>query len=162
MKKDDHSPVDCAVFAVLNSAVFGFVFSLSMFNKNYESSNFTFKKKLGFIGRNILVISSLHGLNQYLIKLTKSRNGFLFFRNYLGLQNEIIINLFSSLISTSLPAFLAYKIYYYKNEYILIDRKFFLGIGLVFFFFDYFNSSENFYTKIKQKEMNINCSSNLI
>jgi hypothetical protein len=155
MKKDDHSPLDSAVFAILNSAVFGFVFSLSMFNKNYESSNFSFKKKLGFMGRNILVISSLHGLNQYLIKLTKSRTGLLFFRNYLGLRNEIIINLFSSLISTSLPAYLAYKIYYYKNAYILIEKKFFLGIGVVFFLFDYFNSGAKFSSKIKMEEIKI-------
>jgi hypothetical protein len=157
MRKDDHSPLDSAVFALLNSAVFGLVFSLSMFNKNYESSNFNFRKKLGFTGRNIVVISSLHGLNQYLIKLFKRKNSHRFFRNSLKIKNELLINLIGSFLSTSLPAYLACKLYYYKNEYILIEKKFFFGIGVIFFLFDYFNTGNSIQdSRIKLEIINKN------
>lgn len=139
--KEAHSPLDAAVFAILNSTLFATIFSLSMFNKNFEPSQFPFKKKLEFMGRNILVINTLHGMNQYLLRWFKnipiSRKNEL--KNKLKISEHTFYSLIS-LFSAFLPAYLASKVYYYKNDYLLIERKYFFGIACLFFISDYINS----------------------
>ena len=140
--KEDHTPLDCAVFAILNSALCGMIFSFSLFNKNYEPYNFKFKKRVGFTFRNMVVLSTINGLNQFLIKfLNKDKNrnqNKNFITNYLGIQDENSKKLLNSSISSFLPFYCAYKIYYYKNEYILIDKKLFAGLAVAYFMIDYY------------------------
>lgn len=138
--KEDHSPLDCAVFAILNSALCGMIFSICLFNKNYEPYNFKLKQRIGFTFRNMLVLSTMNGLNQFLIKfLNRDKNKYPnFLTGYLGIKDESSKKILNSSISTFLPFYCAYKIYYYKNEYILIDKKLFAGLSVIYFIIDYY------------------------
>jgi len=133
--KDDHSPIDSGIFAVINSSIFGVIFSLSMFNKNFEPYSYGFKDKLYFTGRNVIVLSTMHGLNQFFIKFLKLPNVNNFLQSFIN--NSLVIKFILSFLSTLFPAYLSYKIYFYKNKHILIDKKYFLGMALTFFIFDF-------------------------
>ncbi len=137
--KYDHSPLDYTIFAVLNSSIFGLIFSLSMFHKSYEPSKFDFRKKLIFTGRNILVISTLHGLNQYLSKFLKIQKNRKKLKDMLNIKSNKTADFLSSLISSAVPSYLALKIYFYKNNYVFIERKFFFMYGMILMLFDYIN-----------------------
>ena len=88
MKKYDHSPLDTAVFAVLNSSIFGICYALSMLNKEFEPSKFNYLKKMGLVGRSVAVISSVHGLNQYFSKFFSLKDTQTYMRNKLNMKNE--------------------------------------------------------------------------
>jgi len=135
-----HSPLDMAVFGVLNSSLFGFLLSISLFNRRYEPSKFKFLKKMEFIGRNILAISALHGLNQYMVNYFKIEENKKCLKKISGLGNEKVFNLITCFMSIIFPTYLAYKIYYFRNDFILIEKKYFLIGGIILFVFDYLNS----------------------
>jgi hypothetical protein len=138
--KYDHSPLDYSVFSVLYSSLFGLIFSLSMFHKSLEPSKFCTNDKLRFIGRNILVIGTLHGLNQYMNKfllIPKNRKKM---KNWLRVKNEIVTSVLASFISSTLPTYLAMKIYFYKNKNILIEKNFFIWYVVIIMMFDLINS----------------------
>jgi hypothetical protein len=137
-----HSPADLGVFGVLNSSLFGFLLSLSFFNKRYEPSKFSLMNKIKFVGRNMLAISALHGLNQYLINYFKSEDNKKYLKN-ISFDDEKKLNLLSCFISIILPTYMAYKIYYFRNDFILIDKKYFVIGGLILFVFDYVNINKN-------------------
>jgi len=141
-KLRSHSPADLAVFGVLNSSLFGFLLSLSLFNKRYEPSKFSLMNKIKFVGRNMLAISALHGLNQYLINYFKLEDNKKYLKN-ISFDDEKKLNLFTCFISIILPTYLAYKIYYFRNDFILIDKKYFVIGGLILFAFDYVNINKN-------------------
>jgi hypothetical protein len=137
-----HSPADLAVFGVLNSSLFGFLLSLSLFNKRYEPSKFSSMNKVKFVGRNMLAISALHGLNQYLINYFKSEDNKKLLK-MVSFGDEKMLNILTCFISILLPTYLAYKIYYFRNDFILIEKKYFVMGGLILFVFDYLNINNN-------------------
>jgi hypothetical protein len=139
-KISGHSPIDMAVFGVLNSALFGFLLSISLFNRRYEPSKFKFFKKIEFIGRNMLAISAMHGLNQYMINYFRIEENKKSLKKISGLSKEKELNLITCFISIIFPTYLAYKIYYFRNDFILIEKKYFLMGGIILFVFEYLNS----------------------
>jgi hypothetical protein len=143
--KYDHSPLDYSIFSVLYSSLFGLIFSVSMFHKSLEPSNFCRREKLGFIGRNMLVICTLHGLNQFMSKYFLIPSNRKKIKNLIRVKNEKLSTICASFLSSALPTYLAMKIYFFRNKKILIEKNFFAGYVIILMVFDILNSEEKKY-----------------
>ncbi len=91
----------------------------------------------------MLAISALHGTNQYMLNYFKLEKNKKLFKDYSNIVSEKTINIFTCFVSICLPTYLAYKIYYFRNEFILIEKKYFVMGGLILFIFEYTNSLKN-------------------
>lgn len=125
--KNSHSPLDKAVFGAINASIFGFVFSISLFNKNFEQFNYSFKNKLSFTFRNMLVLSTIYGTHQFIYEALDSK----YKKNY-DFYMKSLRNFFSSCI----PLYLGYKVYSYKNKNIIIPSTLFFYCGVLMFVID--------------------------
>lgn len=127
-------PIDKAAFGVMNISTLAGAFSLSMFNKHFEPSQFSLGKKFGFFARNLATAGILFGLNQFLlqhIKILKASK-----------EDEMVFDLiFQSagpLVTALVPVFVANKFYLFNNNFVLLERNFFIYAALLFFYVDYF------------------------
>lgn len=127
--KKNHSPVDIALFSVLNSSVFGILYSLSLFHKSFEESKLPIISKLGLTFRNTITISAIYGLNQYFrqyFSLKESREKL---KKIMHIKSDTSLNLIRSIVSTIVPFSIGYLIYFFKNKHEFISRSLFLVCG---------------------------------
>jgi hypothetical protein len=128
--KTDTSPLDKAVFGALNAGLVGAVFSIHCFNKNFETYNLTFKQRIGFVGRNIMLFSVIYGFNQFITDYL-AKNG--------PVKNKYLI----TLTGTVVPLYIGYKAYNYKNKFVFFPKEYFLGLSVIFMLIEVFDLNMN-------------------
>jgi len=129
-EKKNHSPTDITIFSVLNSSVFGILYSISLFHKSFEESKLPLKSKLNLILRNTLTISTIYGMNQYFRQFFSIKENRDFIKKNYYIRNDIAINVIRSLVSTLIPFSMGYAIYFFKNKNEFISRSVFAVCGL--------------------------------
>ena len=136
--KTDSSPADKAVFGALNAALVGFVFSLHLFNKIFGLSELlTIRQKLSFTGRNMLLFSTVYGLNQYVLDYMRKSK----------ISDRNIINITSAVI----PCLIGHTVYNYKNNFKYFTSGYFLGLAGLFYIIEQFDLNIN----RKQQRLNM-------
>jgi uncharacterized membrane protein YwaF len=114
--KTDSTPLDKGVFGALNAGLVGFIFSIHFFNKKFEIPR---TNRFSFVGRNMLLFSTIYGLNQYIMDFIPKA----------GItRNKYIIDL----CSTVIPISLGYFVYSYRNKFIFFTKEYFIGLGVIF------------------------------
>jgi len=129
-EKKDHSPTDIAVFSMLNSSVFGALYSISLLNKTFEESKLSTNLRLLLILRNILTISTIYGMNQYFRQYFSLKENGDHIKNSIGIQNDIVINIIRCFVSSIIPFSMGYRIYFFRNKNEFISRSVFAVCGL--------------------------------
>jgi hypothetical protein len=115
---------------MLNSSVFGILYSISLFHKSFEESKLPSNRKLSLVLRNTLTISTIYGMNQFFRQYFSLKENREYINKNFGIKNDISINLIRSLVSSIVPFSMGYLIYFFKNKNEFISRSVFAVCGL--------------------------------
>ena len=141
-KKNNHSPIDIAVFSGLNSFVFGTLYTLSLFHPSLDESKLNIKGKIGLIIRNGSTITVIYGMNQFLRQyFSIEENRKIIKKNFY--MNDKKLNICSSFISSIIPFYLGYKIYFFRNKNEFISKSVFIICGLSMLFVELLDLNKN-------------------
>ncbi len=128
-EKKNHSPTDMAVFSMLNSSVFGVLYSLSLFHKSFDESKLPKNMRLSLVFRNTLTISIIYGINRLFRQYFSLKENRDFIKESFGIKKDISINIIRAFISSIIPFSFGYGIYFFKNKNEFISRSVFAVCG---------------------------------
>lgn len=129
-EKKNHSPIDIAVFSMLNSSMFGILYSLSLFHKSFEESKLSANLKVSMVLRNTITISIIYGVNQYFRQYFSIKENRDLIKKTFGIKSDLTVNFIRSLSSSIIPFSMGYAIYFFKNKNEFISRSVFAVCGL--------------------------------
>ena len=115
---------------MLNSSVFGVLYSISLFHKSFEESKLPTIMKLSLVLRNTLTISVIYGMNQYFRQYFSLKENRDYLKKSFGIKNDMALNTMRSFVSSIIPFSMGYAIYFLKNKNEFISRSVFTVCGL--------------------------------